>query len=1581
MSIHADANLSALIDSTKDLIWSVDLDGRLTAFNRAWQQQCDETHGVLPKVGMRLEDFLPPEHVAFWLSLRERARAGGSFRVEQRLPDGRTVELSFNPIVADGNVTGVTVFGKDITEWKADEKALQEAEKKYRDIFDGALEGMFQLSPEGRPLVVNRALAGMLGYDTPEEFLASVTDVVQQEWVDLEAYASYAEGMAGAGFVRGLEGRFKRKDGSNIWGLVTARNVCDAGGKLLYQEGFIIDITKRKAIESALREADKKYRDIFDGALEGIFQSDPNGAPLTANRAALKMLGYDSLDDFKTAVTNVREQSWVDPDERASFNQHLDEHGVVQGFRGRLRRKNGTIIWCSMNAQKVWGADGRCLRIEGSIIDITERMAAETELRDSEMRYRSTFEQAAVGIVHCSFKGEYLRCNTRFAEIAGYPLEEIPSLTMQQMTHPDDLAQSESVRIRLSQGEADQASIEKRLIRKDGSLTWVRMTTWPQRDSKGRMLYLVSLAEDINDRKAAEERLAAAGEALRLEEERYRTVFQTSFDAISLSRQEDGKLLDVNEAFLRMFGHEREEVLGRTSEDIHLWADRQDRQKLVEAMDKGSVCRDQELQLCKKNGEKLWVMLSVSRIELDGVACILMVVRDISQAKAAAEALRVSEERYRTVFQTSQDCISITHLEDGRFVEVNQAFLRMFGCTREDVIGRTSQELGIWTNAKDREKLLENLRRDSAVQNLEFLQTRKNGEQFWVLMSGSRIELDGVPCILLVVRDISNAKVAAEALRLSEKRYRTVFQTSIDAIVICRLEDGRYIEVNLAFLRMFGYEREEVIGQSPVDLGIWPNPQDRQRLVEALRKGPACRDLEFQFARKNGQKFWAMVSGSLMELDGVPSYLLVARDISEAKATAEALRLSEERHRTIFQTSIDAIAISRLGDGRYFDVNRAFLGLFEYEREEIIGKTALELGIWPEPKDRLRMVEKLRKESVFRDLEFQFTKKSGQKFWAVLSGSRIELDGVPSILLVIRDNSAAKAAAEALRLSEERYRTVFQTTPDITALNRLSDGKYIECNQAFLDATGYRHEEVVGRTSLELGIWANAHDREAMAEMMSNSSGCHRLEAQFKRKNGEVFWGEISLSQVEIDGVPCLLSVTRDLSYAKAAEDTIRSLAYYDALTGLPNRRMLLEKLNQPPATGAPSNRSRTLMMVDLDNFKTLNDTLGHQKGDLMLQEVARRLSSCVHESDIVSRLGGDEFVVMLEDLNEVAEEAANQTKAIGERILDSLGQPYLINEHEYLSSASIGITIIKNREDSTEDFLQKAHIALHQAKAAGRNVMRFFSPALQAAVNARATLEDDLRQGIKKGQFELYYQPQVESGRLTGVEALIRWRHPDRGIVPPDEFIPMAEETGLILPLGDWILQAACTQIAAWANGTHQNHFEVAVNISALQFRQPEFVEQVLAALSRAGSNPRTLKLELTESMLAENVDEVIAKMTELKAHGLSFSLDDFGTGYSSLSYLKRLPLDQMKIDRAFVRDMMVDATSGAIAQTILSLGHAMGLSVIAEGVETEEQRGFLAGLGCHSFQGFLFSHPLPLGEFQAFWESFAKKAGPLKK
>jgi diguanylate cyclase (GGDEF)-like protein len=440
----------------------------------------------------------------------------------------------------------------------------------------------------------------------------------------------------------------------------------------------------------------------------------------------------------------------------------------------------------------------------------------------------------------------------------------------------------------------------------------------------------------------------------------------------------------------------------------------------------------------------------------------------------------------------------------------------------------------------------------------------------------------------------------------------------------------------------------------------------------------------------------------------------------------------------------------------------------------------------------------------------------------------------------------------------------------------------------------------------------------------------------------------------------------RDLQLLMEAHKTIENLAFYDPLTELPNRRMLLDRLRKSLAASARSRRLRAMLFVDLDQFKAVNDSFGHEGGDLLLQETAQRLTSSTREVDTVARLGGDEFVVMLEDLSEVPEVAAARAKIIAEKILAVISQPYRLVGHECFITSSIGITIIGNRQESADEVLRQADIAMYQAKAAGRNTLRFFEPALRTAVDAHAAMEEELRTAVREKQFLLYYEPQVDQGVLTGVEALLRWNHPLRSIVPHDEFIPLAEDTGLIQHLGEWALETICAQIAAWANRKETAQIVVSFNISARQFRQPDFVKRVLAMLDRSGANPKNLKLELNESMLVDNIDDMIVKITELKRHGLRFSLDDFGTGYSSLSYLRRLPLDQLKIDRSFVHNIFSDVGSGAIVQTIIVLSQALGLPVIAEGVETEEQRAFLANLGCHAYQGDLFSPPLPLDELE---------------
>ena len=671
-------------------------------------------------------------------------------------------------------------------------------------------------------------------------------------------------------------------------------------------------------------------------------------------------------------------------------------------------------------------------------------------------------------------------------------------------------------------------------------------------------------------------------------------------------------------------------------------------------------------------------------------------------------------------------------------------------------------------------------------------------------------------------------------------------------------------------------------------------------------------------------------------------------------------------------------------EGHILRCNGEFAEMIGYPREEVRGLMFQEITPDEDGARCLASFQKLWTGATDAlSLETRLIRKDGTTRWAKLTVSLLrDREGWPSHLLGhvedITDrkkdgkaavgNTASLTADRAIAepaLKDARYRSTFETSPDGVLIARATDGQIVDTNPAFLEMMRFTREEVLGHTSIQLDIWADESDRLKIAEALQQSAGCRNLEVRMRRKNGEVFWGQLSASFADIDDESCVISYIRDVSEAKADEEKIRNLAFYDTLTGLPNRRLLWERLRQALISSTRTGSKHALLFVDLDGFKSLNDTLGHHIGDLLLQETARRIQGCVREVDTVARLGGDEFVIVLEDLSQVPEIAAAQARTVGGKILSAIDQPYLLEGRECHTTSSMGITVFGGQTESTNEVLQQADIAMYQAKAAGRNAMFFFAPALQASVNARVALERDLRHAIRENQFSLYYQPQLDRGLLIGAEALIRWRHPARGLVTPEEFVPLAEETGLIFPLGGWVLETACTQIAAWASRKEGEHLSIAVNVSAREFRQPKFVDHVLGALDRTGANPKNLKIELSENMFGENVEEVIAKMNKLKTHGVRFSLEDFGTGYSSMSYLKRLPLDQIKIDRAFVKEILKDPISGAVAQAIISFGKAMGLSVIAEGVETEEQRAFLAKLGCHSFQGFLFSHPLPLGEF----------------
>ena len=687
-----------------------------------------------------------------------------------------------------------------------------------------------------------------------------------------------------------------------------------------------------------------------------------------------------------------------------------------------------------------------------------------------------------------------------------------------------------------------------------------------------------------------------------------------------------------------------------------------------------------------------------------------------------------------------------------------------------------------------------------------------------------------------------------------------------------------------------------------------------------------------------------------------------ARQIESTDVIAQA----EERWRLLFDRAMDGILIMSVS-GKLIAVNAAFAQMHGYSTAELATMHVEDLDT---PEGRQLFPERIRRILSGESLTFEVEHyhKDDHVFPIEVSSILVVSKGELLIQAFHRDISERKRAETALIQSEERYRTAFQASPDAININRLEDGLYLDINDGFMRLTGWSRSEVIGKTSKELNLWHKPENRKRLVQALKQNSFCENLETEFVAKDGRVISALMSAHIIKVDGAPCLLSVTRDVTERRKSEQIIQGLAYSDTLTGLPNRRLLLDRLKQALVTSARRQRQGALLLVDLDDFKIINDTLGHQQGDRLLEQVARRLTSCVREGDTVARFGGDEFVAILEDLSPDALDAAAQAEAVAEKIRRTLHQVYQLDNSTHHNSASIGITLFGDRSESIDEPLKRADLAMYQAKMAGRNTMRFFDLGMQIEVNARVAVEAGLREAVLKDQFVLHYQAQVtDEGRIASAEALVRWQDPARGLVAPGEFIPTAEKTGLILPLGRWVLEAACGQLALWARRPELAHLSLAINVSAQQFRQADFVEQVLGELQRSGARADLLTLELTESLQLTNVEDVIAKMNALKAYGIRFSLDDFGSGSSSLSYLKRMPIDQLKIGQDFVRDILLDRSEHSIARMLIALAHSLGLQAIAEGVETRAQRDFLAGLGCHDYQGYLFGQPLPIQEFEA--------------
>jgi diguanylate cyclase (GGDEF)-like protein/PAS domain S-box-containing protein len=680
---------------------------------------------------------------------------------------------------------------------------------------------------------------------------------------------------------------------------------------------------------------------------------------------------------------------------------------------------------------------------------------------------------------------------------------------------------------------------------------------------------------------------------------------------------------------------------------------------------------------------------------------------------------------------------------------------------------------------------------------------------------------------------------------------------------------------------------------------------------------------------------------------------------------------SEKQFATLFNLSPNVVLLTRFEDGLICNANRHFETTFGWPMAECMGRTTLEIGLWIDSLQRQLALDRTFATDEPASLESQWRSRDGREHDGTLYTQKIGLSDGLYLLSTFIDNTEHKRAQQALKASEEKFARAFHSSPDAIIITERDSGRYIEVNDGFSRLSGYSASDVVGRTVFEFSIMADITQRTRLIQEIEERGKVRNRELLGRNKDGELITVDVSIDPLMLDGTPCLLITARDISQLKNAQAQIQHLAYHDSLTNLPNRALLMDRLSQQIALLKRHNLRGALLFLDLDHFKHINDSLGHPVGDSVLKIITARLEASVRLEDTVARLGGDEFVVLISGLEGSRDAVVDQVQSLANTLRELLSEPMFLDGHRLQVTPSIGIALIPDHGSTPADLLKRADIALYRAKDSGRNAIQMFHSTMQKDASDRLRLENDLRQALARGEFSLSYQPQVDTrgNRIVGAEALLRWQHPSLGHLAPNQFIQVMEESGMILEVGNWILEEACkTGSELLGKGLiNGDDFSLCVNISPRQFRQSDFVERVERSLRTYELPNRLLKLEITEGIVIQNLDDTIAKMLQLKQLGISFAMDDFGTGYSSLTYLKRLPVDALKIDQSFVRDATSDPNDAEIVRAIVAMAASLNLAIIAEGVETQEQLDFLAQLDCHFYQGFLFSEPLSAAGFEA--------------
>ena len=927
--------------------------------------------------------------------------------------------------------------------------------------------------------------------------------------------------------------------------------------------------------------------------------------------------------------------------------------------------------------------------------------------------------------------------------------------------------------------------------------------------------------------------------------------------------------------------------------------------------------------------------------------------REMRNREALEQELRSSEKHFRDMVESLSAITWETESSGLTYTYVSPHAEKLLGYPLHEWL-----EPGFWQrhlHPDDHQRTLRNCLEQCAAGNdhtLEYRLLAADGRTVWVRDIVTLLQRDDRQVIRGLMIDISDAKQTEQALRLSEQKFASVFQQCPDILLISRRDDGVLLETNAAFTEQTGVSAEQAVGKTATELDLWGvpgiGPSMRLRLQEE-----SLRNLEMPFRRADGSLFTGLLSASSFVLDNTPALVVVVRDISQLKATQQQLQISEEKFAKAFHASPDGLLITRLRDGMLVEANEGFSHITGYSLDEIGNHSTLSLGIWADPQDRERLVRQIREQGSVREMIAPVRNKSGQLRLCELSAQPLPIGGDECLLTIARDITERQQMQEEL----QQAATVFESTAEGVLITDLEQ-RITAVNRAFTQITGYSEAEALGQRPTLLA--SGQHDNAFYVAMWHSlaANGHWQGEIWNRRKNGELYpeWLTISAVRSRDNQITHFVGVFADISSLKHAQARLDHQAHHDPLTGLPNRLLFETRLRTALDGSRADDQLGAVLFLDLDRFKQINDSLGHPVGDQLLKAIAARLKLQLRDIDTVARLGGDEFIILLPGLAQ-----PQDAEQVAQKLLECFRAPFQLDDHEFFISASIGISLYPKDGSDVATLVKNADAAMYQSKAKGRNRSELYTRALTFEVNERMAMEQELRRALERNELHLHYQPKfcLRSQSLVGAEALVRWPHPVFGEIPPDRFIPVAEESGLILPLGDWVLEEACRQLQQWQESGH-NFGTLSVNLAGAQLHQPSLLPRISELLQRYNLAPELLQLEITENFIMNQAGEALDLLHRLKQLGVQLAIDDFGTGYSSLSYLKRLPLDVLKIDQSFIRGLPDDPHDLAITRAIIALGNSMQLTVIAEGVETKAQELCLAAEGCLQIQGYVVSRPL---------------------